>query len=697
MAFDSRSFRRYELIVLLFASIIFIGCIVSPPSLMDDVDATQASIARTMLETGDWVTPHLNGVKYMEKPPLKYWIIAIFFKFFGVHDYIARLPLALTTVLLCWLTFRVGVWAFGSRAGFYAGLVLSTCIGLFLFTRVLIADVQLTFTTTLAIWSFLRAMDQKEPRARLWGLIFWASVGTGLLLKGLIGALFPFASAFLFLLFTKQLLVRETWHRLAPIWGILVLFAIAAPWHILATLHNPPYFHISLQSGPGNYHGFFWFYFFNEHILRFLNRRYPHDYDTVPRLYFWVFQLLWLFPWSTYFPALLSLNYRPVDRASRTRLMAVSWIVFLMAFFTLSTTQEYYSMPAYPAMALLMGCAIASAKVEATAWLKRGDATLLFLCTLAAGAIIFILSRVWRMPSPGDISKALTQNPAASYTLSLGHMGDLTLQSFAYLRTPLILALLAFLLGVSGLVFFKAMLRVLALASMMLLFFHAARLAMVTFDPYLSSRSLAEALLKSPPGVLIAGDQYYTFSSVFFYANRKGFLLNGRVNNLEYGSNAPGAPQIFITDADLVRMWKEPQRCYLLVERPALSRIKQVIPLNSSAVVKESGGKYLLTNMSLTYSVRDGSSPGKLINMASPDSACRRPISLQPPLATARHGAHTRNPKSTAQLRFPYTRSLRTRLASTVSPAKPYRDRSPAAVERSLPVFAPVRFRLTLG
>src|SRR5437763_200543 len=150
MALASQSFRRHEFVILLIASAIFIGCIISPPFLMDDVDAAQASISRTMLETGDWVTPHLDGVKYMEKPPLKYWIIAVFFKLFGVHDYIARLPLAITAVLLCWLTFRIGVWAFGSHAGFYAGMVLSTCIGLFLFTRVLIVDVQLTFTITLA-------------------------------------------------------------------------------------------------------------------------------------------------------------------------------------------------------------------------------------------------------------------------------------------------------------------------------------------------------------------------------------------------------------------------------------------------------------------------------------------------------------------------------------------------------------------
>ena len=263
-------------------------------------------------------------------------------------------------------------------------------------------------------------------------------------------------------------------------------------------------------------------------------------------------------------------------------------------------------MPAYPAMALLLGCAMASENAAAIRWVKRGDIILLLLCTLASGAIVFILSRVWRLPTPGDISQSLTQHPRAAtvYTLSLGHMGDLTLESFAYLRTPLILALIAFLVGVLGLLLYKGRHRFLALALMMVLFFHAARLAMVTFDPYLSSRVLAKALLTSPPGTLIAGDQYYVFSSVFFYANRNPFLLNGRVNNLEYGSNAPGAPQVFIDDADLARMWKTPQRYYLLVEQPALPRIQQIISRDSFAVVKESGGKYLLTNMPVTYSVR---------------------------------------------------------------------------------------------
>src|SRR3954463_7338716 len=114
---DSRRQRLYSLIVLAVASAIFLGCIVSPPSLMDDVDAVQAQIARNMLDSGDWVTARLDGVPYLEKSPLIYWMIAVSYAIFGVHDWAARIPVALSSVMLCWLTFRMGMWAFSARVG----------------------------------------------------------------------------------------------------------------------------------------------------------------------------------------------------------------------------------------------------------------------------------------------------------------------------------------------------------------------------------------------------------------------------------------------------------------------------------------------------------------------------------------------------------------------------------------------------
>src|SRR5690349_6285588 len=95
----SQSWRVY-LTVLLVSAIIYLGCIVSPPSLMDDSDAVLAQAARNMLSSGDWVTPHLDGVAYLEKAPLYYWPIAVSFEIFGVHDWAARIPIAVSTIAL---------------------------------------------------------------------------------------------------------------------------------------------------------------------------------------------------------------------------------------------------------------------------------------------------------------------------------------------------------------------------------------------------------------------------------------------------------------------------------------------------------------------------------------------------------------------------------------------------------------------
>src|SRR5437762_12835565 len=189
----------YQLIVVFFAAVIFLGCIISPPSLMDDVDAVQAQIARNMLQSGDWVTARLDGVAYLEKSPLKYWMIAVSFMVFGVHDWAARIPIALCTVALCWVAARFGAWAFGRRAGLCSGVILATSIGLFLFTRILIPDAILTLAITLALWGLLRALDVEEPRPALWAMAMWASMGAGLLLKGLIAAAFPVAVGLLYL------------------------------------------------------------------------------------------------------------------------------------------------------------------------------------------------------------------------------------------------------------------------------------------------------------------------------------------------------------------------------------------------------------------------------------------------------------------------------------------------------------------
>ncbi len=587
---------RADWIVIAVASLVFLLSIGSPPRLMDDVDAVQAQAARTMLASGDWVTARLDGVAYLEKAPLNYWMMAVAYKIFGVHDWAARLPHALAVVLLCWVTYRFGRWAFGETAGLFAGLALSTSVGLFLFTRVLIPDAVLTLAITGAIWAWLRLLEPDEQHPLRWSFTLGFCLGVGLLLKGLIASVFPVVAALAYMALTRRLFSLAVWRRLHLGLAIPVALAIALPWYVLATLRNPPYFAFSLHSGPGEYRGFFWFYFFNEHFLRFLGMRYPRDYDTVPRLWFWILNSLWIFPWSFYLLAAPTLDYKTTSRAARTRLMVLCWIGVVMLFFTFSTTQEYYSMPIYPALALLVGSVLASN----SRWVRTGTYAVLAVCAILSAVLFTLLLLVWHVPAPGDISQALTQHPEL-YTHSLGHIWDLTLNAFAYLKLPLGLAAVAFGGTAIALPLSRNNVRrtVLVVAAGMIVFFQAARIALIRFDSYLGSYPLAVRLEKTPPGQLIEADAYYAFSSVFFYTNRTALLLNGRMNNLEYGSYAPGAPDVFIDDNRFVSLWRADDRYYLLAYGTDMPHLEQLVAKSNLHVVAENGGNYLLTNHAL--------------------------------------------------------------------------------------------------
>lgn len=283
----------------------------STPALLDDADSVHAEAAREILLRHDWVTLHIdNGVRYLEKAPLMYWAVAASYKVFGISEWSTRLPLMLGVLATILVTYGVGKWAFGSLSGFNSGLVLATAIGPYLFTRFLIPDVAVGLWLTLTFWLFLKSLEESPPSCfTCWGLA--AVCALNVLTKGLIGLVFPAGAIGLYLLLTgnsKHLL------KLRPISSLFVFLAVAAPWHVLAAIRNP---------GAGEVRGFLWFYFVNEHIMRFLNRRVPRDYDTVPLLVFWALLLVWLIPWSAFVPQ--SLKEVPYHwRELRSRLSGAS-------------------------------------------------------------------------------------------------------------------------------------------------------------------------------------------------------------------------------------------------------------------------------------------------------------------------------------------------------------------------------------
>src|SRR5260370_12718617 len=135
---------------------------------------------------------------------------------------------------------------------------------------------------------------------------------------------------------------------------------------------------------------------------------------------------------------------------------------------------------------------------------------------------------------------------------------------------------------------------------MRVLFFHGGRGAVVVFDPYLSSHPLANALGAAPNGRLILNGPYYSFSSVFFYANRDALLWNGRFNNLEYGSYSPGSPAVFIDDPQFTHLWNSGERYFVLSDRDGIAHLKQSTSEARLYLLAVSGGKTLYSNLPIS-------------------------------------------------------------------------------------------------
>jgi 4-amino-4-deoxy-L-arabinose transferase-like glycosyltransferase len=581
------------------------------------VDSIYIEVAREMMLRHDYVTPYIDGIRFFDKPPLMYWMAAGSMHLFGMHDWAARLPLALCVLALLLATYALGNRLYRAplrptpdaqrpgdahqhplskpstgprntaslglldtaqqpapdRAGFYAALVLATAIGPYLYTRFFIPDIVLALWMTLAVHLFLIARDRiAQGRSTLYPMLgFGAVMAANVLTKGLIGVVFPVGFVLLYLALTGSLRQLLRLHLPA---STALFFLLAAPWHILAAVRNPP---IALPPGlelPAR-GGWAWFYLVNEHLMRFLGRRVPHDYGQVPVPLFWLLLLLWMMPWAVFLPGAIAYYMRALRQrlqstasevvaasasahdkfasatsplstaapsplkesagllqgpaettrharlnralaAEPTGLTLFLWALIVLGFFTLSSRQEYYSLPAIPALALLAGGLLASAD-----WSLRSSATnqanpqpapaarsanrwslwlLVPLATLAAAACGYYAIFAPHPPSGADVSSLMAQNPDL-YNLSLGHIFDLTGAAMGFFRGPLTIVALAmlvvgpiaYLLRRSG----RTYAANLALAGGMTATLLAAHAGLTRFYPILGSKGLAEAILNA--------------------------------------------------------------------------------------------------------------------------------------------------------------------------------------------------------
>lgn len=616
--------RAWTLLLLVFIAVF--GVALFSPSVLDDADATHAQAAQHIVASGNWVTLYVNGIRYLEKPPLPYWMVAVDYRLFGDNVFATHLPMGLGVLgcaIMAWFWSRR---AWGDRAAFYSALAVFTCIGTFLFTRFLIPESILTCLLMLALYAFITGLEDKKP----WRFyLSYAALALALLAKGLIAPVFFVAAVLPYLAISGE---WRRWREFRLFTGLILFLAIGAPWHILNGLRNPDYGHPTGNiPSPGHVHGFFWFYFVNEHFLRFLGKRYPDDYNRQPWAIFWLGQLIWLFPWSLFVPVAIrrawqnrrvfgsDLRYDATNTIqyldprltaqessaiasrlrfrARTSLLLALYTAFVLIFFAVSTNQEYYTWPIYPAGLMLIAGALATVeeapegrRTSARRWISGGH---IFFVVVGCAITVVLVWGLWQSRhlayiDPGTV---MAHRGVGDYSLATSHFFDLTGPAFAGLRLPAALAAFAFLAGPlaawrlrrQGHAFESTVTVAFSMAVVLI----AAHIALVRFAPMLSSEPIAETLnrLIAEPGhasdqILLYGDQSEG-SSIPFYTHHQVLLVHGKKwyfepdaeedphelfgSSMIWGACYPDAPHIFLSDADLLRLWGTGPRHFMFV------------------------------------------------------------------------------------------------------------------------------------
>jgi 4-amino-4-deoxy-L-arabinose transferase-like glycosyltransferase len=483
-----------------------------------------AEIPREMQSGGDWVVPHLNGLAYIEKPPLQYWATALSFRLLGPNEFAARLYTALTalgTILLAWLAAR-RLW--GYEAGWRAAAVLSGMLIFVVLGQLLSLDMSLTFYMTLSLVAFLSA--QRATQARPWMLLAWAATGLGVLTKGLVAAAIPGAVLILYSLYSRD---AAPWRRLHAGWGLPLFLAITVPWHWLAARRLPDFLE---------------FFFVREHLARYLT---PIADRQEPWWFFVGVFLAGSVPWTLSALRVLGGGWRRrgSPAAFDATLFLWIWVVFIGVFFSFSDSKLMpYILPLMPALALLIAALPEPA-------LER-DFMFTAILTLIAGLGLGLASLNW--------ASVIASSDRSAYFLPLAKP----------------LGQIALLLAVSGAFVLVQRARGATRAGVflgagwclawLLLIRAAASLA-----PIYSGAAFAAALPPAERGAPLYSVRTYD-QSLTFYLRRTVTLVEYR-GELDYGLRK--VPDAEIADvAEFLRRWSSPSQAFAVMEKTMFNDLK---------------------------------------------------------------------------------------------------------------------------
>jgi len=556
-----------ELAVLLLVSVPLLFTALDL-SFLDPDEGLYAEIARAMLADGDWVIPHFNGLPYLEKPPLYFWLSAATLRVAPGSEAAVRLWSALTALGSVLLVWRIGRRLYGSFAGVVAGVALATSAGFALYVRKASTDFVFMFCLALAMYGYLR--DAERPgRGPARFLLFYAGTALALLSKGLIGLVFPVVIVGLVVAWERRLRPAE-WNLAR---GLAVFAAIAAPWHLLILWREP---------------GLAWFYVVDNQILRFLNARaFIEDDVPVGTLAYLVLSFIWFYPWS---PLVLA---RPAAARARGALLMPVWAVTVIVFFALSRSKlEYYALPALPALAVLVGAAWSAGR-DVGRWLVVG----------AAGACVVGVTAVW-------IGARLTPDMALNglaelnvyYRIlrdqgipfpfaSAAPFGELLVALGLTLCVGPLAAAVAWWIGRQRLAFGALATVGVVIACLIV------RLLYLVEDHH-SVRAVAAALTAEAASTdVIAHEGSLEYSaSLPFYTARRIVVVDGMRGDLDIASRRPEARGMFLDGPALVRQWSEGPRLFLVTQRPRPLSVVALLPAGHVTLLGQFGSRWLYVN-----------------------------------------------------------------------------------------------------
>jgi len=356
-------------LLLLFGTALFIGLGRAP--LLNPDESRYAEIPREMIESGDYITPCLNYVKYFEKPPLHYWMVALSLRVLGLDEFGARTISALAGLLCIVVVYALGRYMFDRRAGLLSALVLGGSAGYLVQARLNITDIPLTMFMTVALGSLYAGISGACEDRRRYIYLFYLFAAFATLTKGPIGILLPFGIVIVYGVMRGEIGILKKMRLLS---GIALFLAVSAPWFILVAVRNPEFTR---------------FYFIHEHFVRYLTTHH-NRYEA-----FWFFLPVLigcLFPWSCFLPAAIRRLFRERRGGNPApQLFLAVWGLVIFVFFSLSSSKLVpYILPMFPAAALLIGWTLSSAFDSGVATL-RGTSRMIvaIFAIVAAGMAIY--------------------------------------------------------------------------------------------------------------------------------------------------------------------------------------------------------------------------------------------------------------------------------------------------------------------